>query len=37
MAALFAISIKEFPHDDNGLSFDGRWIGKYMGKESVAF
>jgi hypothetical protein len=36
MAALFAISIKEFPHDDNGLSFDGRWIGKYMGKESVA-
>ncbi|CAN9348870.1 unnamed protein product [Alternaria alternata] len=34
MAALFAIQIKEFPQDDKGLSFDGRWIGKYMGKDS---
>jgi hypothetical protein len=36
MAALFAIQIKEFPHDDKRLNFNGRWIGKYMGKTSVA-
>jgi hypothetical protein len=36
MAALFAIQIKEFPHDDKGLNFNGRWIGKYMGKTCVA-
>jgi hypothetical protein len=28
--------IKEFPHDDKGLNFNGRWIGKYMGKTCVA-
>jgi hypothetical protein len=35
MAALFAIQIKEFPHDDKGMNFDGSWVGKYMGKEDV--
>ncbi|KAH7093422.1 hypothetical protein FB567DRAFT_174060 [Paraphoma chrysanthemicola] len=30
LAALFAIQIKEFPHDDKGLNLDGSWVGKYM-------
>ncbi|KAK2761809.1 hypothetical protein FQN54_001639 [Arachnomyces sp. PD_36] len=36
MAALFALQISEFPHDDKGLDLPGSWVGRYMAAAELA-